>query len=94
MRSFDDAYNYKGVVGLNDEEVLKLPLYYLHSNGRGEDLTQDVIGSLIAYADMAYNYSAMQEVINPLEIGRNWVMNKREISHTRGGRTLMGRNRA
>ena len=30
MRSFDDAYNYKGLVGLNDEEVLTLPIYYIH----------------------------------------------------------------
>lgn len=58
MRSFDDAYNYKGLVGLNDEEVLTLPIYYIRG-GEGSDLTQDVIGSLIAYADMAYNYQAM-----------------------------------
>lgn len=93
MRSFDDSYNYKGIVGLNDEEVLTLPIYYIHG-GEGSDLTQDVIGSLIAYADMAYNYQAMQEIINPLEIGRNWVMEERDISQTRGGRGLLGRNRA
>ena len=43
---------------------------------------------------MAYNYQAMQEIINPLEIGRNWVMEERDISQTRGGRGLLGRNRA
>lgn len=93
MRSFDDAFNYKGLVGLNDEEVLTLPIYYIHG-GEGSEITQDVIGSLIAYADMAYNYQAMQEIINPLEIGRNWVMEERDISQTRGGRGLLGRNRA
>ena len=93
MRSFDDTFNYKGLVGLNDEEVLTLPIYYIHG-GEGSDLTQDVIGSLIAYADMAYNYQAMQEIVNPLEIGRNWVMEERNISQTRGGRNLLGRNRA
>lgn len=93
MRSFDDAYNYKGLVGLNDEEVLTLPIYYIHG-GEGSDLTQDVIGSLIAYADMAYNYQAMQEIINPLEIGRNWVMEERDISQTRGGRGLLGTSKA
>lgn len=90
MRSFDDTYNYNGYVGLNDEEVLKLPLYYLHGKDTS-DLTHDVIGSLMAYADMAYNYNAMQAVLNPLEIGRNWVMNKRQIEHTSGGRSLRGR---
>lgn len=92
MRSFDDSYNYKGLVGLNDEEVLTLPIYYIR--GESSDLTQDVIGSLIAYADMAYNYQAMQEIINPLEIGRNWVMEERDISQTRGGRNLLGRSKA
>ncbi len=89
IRSFDDDYNYKGITGLNDEEVLTLPLYYLHSQN-SSDITNDVIGSLIAYADMAYNYQAMQEVINPLEIGRNWVMHNRRIPQTKGGRTLKG----
>lgn len=78
MRSFDDAYNYNGLVGLNDEEVLTLPIYYLHGK-ETSDLTHDVIGSLIAYADMAYNFQAMQEIINPLEIGKNWVMDRRDI---------------
>lgn len=93
MRSFDDAYNYKGIVGLNDEEVLTLPLYYIKGQD-GADLTHDVIGSLIAYADMAYNYQAMKEIANPLEIGKNWVMNKRDISKTQGGRGLLGTNKA
>ena len=93
MRSFDDAYNYNGIVGLDDEEVLTLPLYYIKSQD-GDDLTHDVIGSLIAYADMAYNYQAMKEIANPLEIGKNWVMNKRDISKTQGGRGLLGTSKA
>ncbi len=93
MRSFDDTYNYKGLVDLNDEEVLTLPIYYIRG-GEGSELTQDVIGSLIAYADMAYNYQAMQEIVNPLEIGRNWVMEERDISQTSGGRSLLGRSKA
>lgn len=92
MKSFDDAQNYRGRVGLNDEEVLTLPIYYIY--GESADLTHDVIGSLIAYADMAYNYQAMQEVINPLEIGRNWVMKKRDIGETVGERQLEGRSNA
>lgn len=93
MRSFDDAYNYNGLVGLNDEEVLTLPIYYLHGK-ETSDLTHDVIGSLIAYADMAYNFQAMQEIINPLEIGKNWVMDRRDIGQTMGGRGLRGRSKA
>lgn len=92
MRDFSDTQNYKGIVGLNDEEVLQLPLYYLNSSDT-KDLTHDVIGSLIAYADMAYNYAAMQEVINPLEIGRNWALEKRDIDRRRGGKSLFQRNR-
>lgn len=92
MKSFDDTQNYRGKVGLNDEEVLTLPLYYLNSSDTS-DLTHDVVGSLIAYADMAYNYAAMQEVINPLEIGRNWALERRDIDRRKGGRSLFQRNR-
>lgn len=89
QRSFDDDTSYvdaKGIRGFDNEEILKLPLYYVHLKGDAKDLSTDMIGTLVAYADMAYNYEAMQKVVNPLEIGRHMVLgSSAKINSTRGG---------
>ena len=51
-------------------------------------MSTDVIGTLIAYADMAYNYDAMNQVVNPLEIGRELVLTNRKINATKGNKHL------
>ena len=88
-RSFDDDVSYKDVksIGFNKEEIMKLPLYYVNKNAETKDLSTDAIGTLIAYADMAYNYAAMNEVVDPLEMGRHIAMS-RKITKTRGDRRL------
>lgn len=85
QQSFDDDYTYgrKGIRNFDGSEYMKLPLYYVHAEvSDGKDLSTDVISTLIAYADMAYNYEAMNEVVNPLEIGRELVK-KRKISSSK-----------
>lgn len=92
MKSFDDDITYKdakGIRGFDDREVMKLPLYYVYGGkGNQDDLSTDVIGTLIAYADMAYNYDAMNQVVNPLEIGREIVIRNRKINATKGDKQL------
>jgi hypothetical protein len=85
LQSFDDENNYsRGMKGFANEEVMKLPLFYINAED-ASDITTDAIGSLIAYADMAYNYEAMNSVVNPLEIGR-YLAKSREISKLKRGR--------
>jgi hypothetical protein len=93
MKSFDDDVTYKdarGIRGFDGKEIMKLPLYYMYG-GKGDlnDLSTDVIGTLIAYTDMAYNYDAMNQILNPLEIGRELVLhNRRKINATKGNKQL------
>lgn len=93
MRSFDDDTSYKeakGIRGFSGEEIMKLPLYYVHSTDEeAKDVSTDAIGTLMAYAEMAYNYEAMNNVVNPLEIGRAIAIKKRKINSNRGGKKLM-----
>ena len=56
VKDYADNINYRGKTGLNNEEVLTLPIYYVKGGKDNSDLTTDVISSLIAYADMAINY--------------------------------------
>lgn len=89
LKSFDDDLNYyaSGIRGFNNEEIMKLPLYYVHAKD-ASDITTDMIGSLVAYAEMAYNYDAMNGVLDPLELGKELVYNKIQIGATRGGKIL------
>lgn len=91
MKSYDDDINYGGVTtlrGFNGEELMKLPLYYLHNNGDNSDLSTDVIGTLIAYTDMVYNYEAMNAVVDQLEIGKEVIIRNKKIKDSRGGNPL------
>lgn len=93
-KSFDDEYNYvKGMKGFSGEAVYKLPIYYISDrldDKEAQDLSTDVIGTLVAYASMAYEYSAMKDIVNPLEIGRE-IAKSRVITATEGGKTIKER---
>lgn len=85
MQSYDDEYTYnKGIKGFTGEQVYKLPLFYINAQ-ETQDITTDAIGSLIAYADMVYNYDAMSQVVNPLEIGK-FLAEKRDINKVESGK--------
>ena len=92
MKSFDDTINYtaSGIRGFDDREVLKLPMYYVHmpKGSNSKDLSRDAISTLIAYADMAYNYEAMSDIVNPLEIGREILNRKKNVIQTRGDKPV------
>lgn len=92
MRSFDDETSYvdaKGIRGFNNEEIMKLPLYYIYSKGDNKDISTDMIGTLVAYADMAYNYEAMSSIVNPLEIGKHMIVKSTmKINATRGDKQV------
>ena len=96
LKSFDDDVNYtiNTIKGFHDEEIMKLPLFYVKNNGDNSDLSTDVIGTLIAYADMSYMYEALNEVVNPLEIGKEIILNNRRITETRGGKQLVDKFRS
>lgn len=96
IRSYDDDVIYtEGIKGFNGEELLRLPTYYVNENPNLDcsDLSTDVIGTLCAYAEMCNHYEAMDEVLNPLEIGR-WIAYNiegkgRTIQATQGGNPLV-----
>ena len=89
MKSFDDNQNYaSGIMGFTGEEIMQLPLYYINAKGNPSDISTDMIGTLVAYAEMAYNYEAMSSIASPLEIGRYLVGENMAIQNTRGGKPV------
>lgn len=87
FRAYDDDLTYtKNLQYFSGKPVDSLPIYYLHAKN-AHDITTDVIGSLITYADMAYGYYYMNEVVNQLEIGR-YMAQQRKIQKREAGKPV------
>lgn len=102
LRSFDDDMVYsksvRSVMDFDNREAMKLPLFFIGRSGNTDysDISHDVISTLMAYADMALNYDALNEIVNPLEMGRALLRDKthgRHIRDTKGGIPLEERFR-
>lgn len=85
-RSFDDEVTFaKGIRDIKGNERLNLPLLYLNISGQNsQDISTDIISTLIAYADMAYNYNSMSHIVDALEIGKEVVLRNISIGKKRG----------
>lgn len=88
-KSYDDEASYaRGIRDIEGNEHMVVPLLYLNIEGSGRDISTDIIGTLIAYADMAYNYEAMNDVVDALEIGKQVVLNNTKIHRRKRGKIL------
>lgn len=90
-RSDDSEYG-KANTDLSGNVLRTPPVYFINmgENESTEDLTDDLVGALMAYAYMANNYQAMTNVADALELGRD-VIAKREVSQTSGDKKLYER---
>lgn len=74
-------------------EVQVLPIYFtkLKEGESANDISTDVVSTMIAYAAMANDFDEMNKVIDVLEVGRDILRDNLEITKTRGGKPLMER---
>lgn len=86
QKSFDDETSYaKSIRDIKGNERMVLPLLYLSTNGQSaEDISTDIISTLIAYADMAYNYDSMNNIVDALEIGKEVLLRNIKIGKRKG----------
>lgn len=78
----------RAIEDFEGREVMNLPIYYIIPLPDMSDLSTDSSSSLIAFAQMANNYSEMGKIIHQLELGRDVIFN-REHQLFRGDRELM-----
>lgn len=75
VRSDDTTYGAGSVADFNGETVYGVPIFYTHLK-KGEnmnDISTDVVSTLIAYAAMANNFDALHETVNILEVSREYI---------------------
>lgn len=68
-------------------QIYNLPIYYTRPLKDKNDLSTDCTSTMIAYAAMANDYAAMNDVIDALETGRV-ILSERRVAQTRGGKIM------
>ena len=68
-------------------QIYNLPIYYTRPLKDKNDLSTDCTSTMIAYASMANDYAAMNDVIDALETGRT-ILSERRVAQTRGGKIM------
>lgn len=90
-RSDDNEFGGKAALqDFSGKQVETLPIYYteLKEGESADDISTDVVSTMIAYAAMANDYDQMDQIIDTLEVGRE-VAAKRLIPQRSGGKNLM-----
>ena len=77
------------ILDLSGKELFSLPIRYVFTaEGESEeDISEDPVMTLTAYADMAYKNNGMNKIIGMLEIGRS-VLQDRKIQQNNGNIAL------
>lgn len=68
-------------------QIYNLPIYYTRPLKDKNDLSTDCTSTMIAYAAMANDYAAMNDVIDALETGRT-MLSERRVAQTRGNKIM------
>lgn len=68
-------------------QIYNLPIYYTRPLKDKNDLSTDCASTMIAYAAMANDYAAMNDVIDALETGRT-ILSERRVAQTRGNKIM------
>lgn len=75
-------------VDFNGDRVQRLPVYYTRRLHNMKMLSTDFSATLTSYMAMAVNYNKMNEVVDILEVARNYV-NERRVREVDGGKSVI-----
>jgi len=78
----------RGLKNFDGSEFMSLPILYTNRLKNPDDLSTDVFGSMMAYAYAALNYEQIENVIDPLEVGRTVMLNRKTVE-TRGNKQVV-----
>ena len=86
---FGNARAEKGLTDFEGNEFMTLPVLFTNRLQNPDELTDDVVGSLMSYAYMANQYEQMDNIIDPLEVGYTLLTEDRKVRKTRGDKKLI-----
>lgn len=75
----------KTITDFDNKEFMTLPILFTNRLKNADELSTDVFATLMQYSYMANTYSNMDQIIDPLEVGRSLIVdNQRKVKETRG----------
>lgn len=86
---FGNARAERGLTDFAGNEFMTLPVLFTTRLENPDELTDDVVGSLMSYAYMATKYEQMDKIIDPLEVGFTLLTEDRKVRKTRGDKQLV-----
>lgn len=67
-----------------NQRIQKLPVYYTRRLKDMKMLSLDFSGTMLAYSSMAINYEKMNEVVDILEVARDYVKSRKVLENAKG----------
>lgn len=86
---FGNARAEKGLTDFAGNEFMTLPVLFTNRLQNADELSTDVIGTLMSYAYMANQYEQMDNIIDPLEVGYTLLTENRKVRKTKGDKKLV-----
>lgn len=79
----------RGITDFGGNEFMTLPVLYTNKLENANDLSTDVVASLMCYTYNALNYEALESLIDPLEVGKIILEEHRKVRKTQGSKKLV-----
>ena len=79
----------KGLTDFNGEEFLTLPVLFTNRLNNPDEISTDIIGSLMMYSYASHNFEEIEDVVDALEVGKTLVKETRKVRQTRGNSPLI-----
>jgi hypothetical protein len=79
---------YKVDTDFADHKIQRIPIYYTRRIRDPKMISTNFSKAILAYSAMAVNYEKMNEVVDILEVTRNYINNERDIRETIGNKSL------
>lgn len=78
------------LIDFDEKQVDTLPIMYVNSkDGENiDDISEDVVSSMLMYANMATNYSEMSNIVGTLELVRE-AISERPVQQTAGSKVMV-----
>lgn len=79
----------KGITDFGGNEFMTLPVLYTNKLENPNDLSTDVTAALMCYTYSAFNYEALESLVDPLEVGKIILEEHRKVRKTQGSKKLV-----
>lgn len=79
----------KGITDFGGNEFMTLPVLYTNKLENPNDLSTDVTAALMCYIYSAFNYEALESLVDPLEVGKIILEEHRKVRKTQGSKKLV-----